>query len=441
MRRVHPDLALVVLVLVVTAPVVQVLMAHQASRLAFTAAVVDHQTVIIDRYEDILSVDFAQRDGHLYSDKAPGQPLLAAPAYAVGRVVGLEAGAVNRPFHNLTLWWTSLWSSAIPLAALAVLIRRSVADILGSPRAAMASAAAVSLGTMLLAFGTVLFGHVLAALLSYACWVLARDRDVSPARLASAGIAGGLAVLTEYTAGIVVVVVATLVVVRHRGRALAFVAGGVPVAGILLLYNAIAWGDPLLFSYDFSGGFGDFHEQGFFGITLPDPVLLRGILVGERGLLTLTPVVGVGVVGLVDLALDRRHRVDGLVGLVVLLAFVALQGGWFSVTAGASPGPRYVVAALPFVALGVARMWERIPWLVVATGLAGAFAMMVAVATNPLAQPTESFTLGHWLWRLASGRHGDLLWSRWVPDPFAHMAWVLLVVATAWWAWDRATAR
>jgi hypothetical protein len=380
-------------------------------------------------------VDFAERDGHLYSDKAPGQPLAAVPFYAAARAVGAEPAAVPRFFGNLTLWWTSLWSAAIPLALLAVVIRRTALRALGDRRAAMAAGIAVPLASLLLPFGTVLFGHVLAALLGYGCWVLAQPRDASPRRLALAGLLGGLAVVTEYTTGIIVVVVGVATLVRHRRDAWAFAAGGLPAVLLLLAYNAIAWGDPLLFSYDFSGGFGAFHEQGFFGVTLPDPELTRDVLVGERGLLTLTPVIGVGLVGLVDLVLDPRTRDHGVVGLVVFAAFVALQGGWFSVTAGASPGPRYAVAALPFVAIGVARMWQRLPWLVVLAGAIGAVAMFAGIATNPLAQPTEDFTFGHWVWRMREGSWGDLLWSPWVPDPWGHLVWLALVAATLAWAW------
>ena len=58
--------------------------------LALTAAIWDDGTLVLDRYEAQLSVDRAVRDGHLYSDKAPGQPLLAVPFYAMYRGVGGE---------------------------------------------------------------------------------------------------------------------------------------------------------------------------------------------------------------------------------------------------------------------------------------------------------------------------------------------------------------
>jgi 4-amino-4-deoxy-L-arabinose transferase-like glycosyltransferase len=436
--RWRPEIVLAALVLVVAGPIVQVLMAHQASRLAFTGALVDRGTVQIDAYAGpdvgscslpgrraldggIVAVDFAERDCVIYSDKAPGQPALAAAPYALARAVGAEPAETQRSFGNLTLWWTSLWSSVVPLAALAVMMRRVALQVVGREGAATAAAVGLSMGSLLLPFSTVLFGHVLTAALCFAAYLLGRAPDASWGRLAAAGALGGAAVLTEYAAGIVVAAVGLLVLWRRGPRVLAYVAGGLPAVAVLAVYNAAAWGSPTQFSYDNSGSFEEFHAQGLFGIRIPSPSLTAQVLVGERGLLTLTPIVLVGVIGLVALARDRATREVGLVGLGVFTAFVAVQGGWFSVTAGASPGPRYVVPALPFVAVGVARIWQDSRVGVIAAGVIGTIPMLMAIFTNPLAQPTETFTAGHWAWRIATGRWGDTLLTPYLGSPWAQL--------------------
>lgn len=450
LSRWRPEVLLFVLVLAATAPTVQLLMAHQASRLALTGAMWDDGAVFIDDYGrglveglppeqrgGIVQVDYAVRDGHLYSDKAPGQPLLAAPFYGLARAAGADPvrgmecqfrADTSDCFDNLTLWWVSLWSAAIPAAVLAVMMRRLALSVTRDPRAATVAAVGMSLSTLLLPFGTVLFSHVLAAALGFGAYMAARDPDAPAARLAAAGLLGGLAVVTEYTTGIVVVVVGILVLRRHGiGGAVAYAAGGLPAVAVLGIYNAIAWGSPTAFSYDFSGSFGDFHAQGLFGVRLPDPGLTIQVLFGERGLLTLTPVLLVGVWGLILLVRQRRTRGAGIVGLVVFFAFVAVQGGWFSVTAGASPGPRYVVAGLPFVAVGVARAWRWSRGAVVLAIALGAIGMFAAVFTNPLAQPTETFTLGHWVQRIVEGRFGDTLLTPLVGAPWAQLLQLALI--------------
>lgn len=440
LRATRVDILLVALVLVVSAPIVELLMAHQASRLAFTGAVVDRNTIVIDAYTDILSVDFAERDGHLYSDKAPGQPLLATPFYAVARVVGAEPAETERYFDNLTLWWTTLWSSAIPLAVLAVLMRRHALGVTGDPRAATAAAVGMALSTLLLPFSTVLFSHVLAGLLAFAAYLLARDPRASPAGMLGAGLLAGLAVLTEYTTGIVVVVIAVLLMLRRSALLAHYVIGGVPAVVALAAYNTAAWGSPTEFSYANSGAFADFHAQGLFGIRWPSPSLTAQVLVGERGLLSMTPIVLLGVIGLVLLARQRRTREVGVVGLVVFATFVAVQGGWFSVTAGASPGPRYVVAALPFVAVGVAHVWRWSAPAVVAAAVIGAVGMLAAIFTNPLAQPTESFAVGHWIWRMLNDRWGMTLLTPHIGAPLGQLVQVLVALPLLALLWRATTA-
>ena len=83
------DLALVVLVLACAAPIVQPLGHQQMSRMALTAAVWDDGALRIDGYP--IGVDRAEHDGHVYSDKAPGQPFFAIPAYAAYRATAGRA--------------------------------------------------------------------------------------------------------------------------------------------------------------------------------------------------------------------------------------------------------------------------------------------------------------------------------------------------------------
>lgn len=408
------DVLLVGVVVVLVGPIVQVLQAHQASRLALTAAIVERATITIDAYEEILGVDYAERGPHLYSDKAPGQPFLATPPYRLYRLLDVRSAADAPVFRNMALWWLNLWTSALPAAALAVAMRRAAVQI-APPLPAAAAALGMATGTMLLPFGSVLFAHVLAALLVFGCYLLARAPGASPARLALAGFTGGAAVLTEYTGAIVVAVVGILAVVRHRGRAAWFVAGGVPAAALLALYNTAAWGGPLRFSYRFSGSFGAVHATGLFGAGLPTAATLSEVTVGERGLLTLTPIVLAAVVGAVALARRRGpSREAGVLGLVVFGLYVLLQAGWVNPTGGASPGPRYVVPSLPFLAFGAAEAFRRRPRLTAFAAGIGVVAMLLATFTNPLAQPTEDWALGHWVWRTYNDRIADtLLTMRW----------------------------
>lgn len=99
LTRLRPDrvdVALGLLILAISVPIVQPLRAQQASRYALTGALWDDRSVWIDDYP--LGVDQAEHDGHVVSDKSPGQPILAVPPYALYRLVGGSppAGCVSR---------------------------------------------------------------------------------------------------------------------------------------------------------------------------------------------------------------------------------------------------------------------------------------------------------------------------------------------------------
>lgn len=76
---------LALLVEITVGTLVHPYMAQQASRYALTASIVERGTVRLDAYEHVLGVDRAVWRGHIYSDKAPGQPLAAVPVFAWGR--------------------------------------------------------------------------------------------------------------------------------------------------------------------------------------------------------------------------------------------------------------------------------------------------------------------------------------------------------------------
>ncbi len=433
-------MVLAVIVLLLVGPIVQILMAHQSSRLALSAALWDEHTIVIDEYEAIIGVDFAEREGHLLSDKAPGQPFLGALPYGLYRMAGGHSAADVVVFGNLALWWVSLVCSAIPAAVLAVLMRRG-ALAHAPPLAANVGALAVAVGTLLLPFGAVLFGHVLAATLAYGAWLAVRPVDASWQRLALGGLLAGAAVFTEFPTAIVVLVLGVLLLLRHKWRVVAYAAGGLVPAVALGLYNTAAFGGPLRFSYRFSGEFGAVHAEGLFGAQVPSLEGLGAVLIGERGLLSLTPIVAVGLVGLIALwrvrgSVDagRRFppRTEAVVALVVFTLFVLLQSGWVNPTGGASPGPRYVVPALPFLATGVAVAFSRAPRFTGVVAVLSAVPMLLATFTNPLAQPTEQWALGHWVWRALNDRLADslltALWGKWALALQLALALVLIVL-------------
>jgi hypothetical protein len=83
------------------------------------------------------------------------------------------------------------------------------------------------------------------------------------------------------------------------------------------------------------------------------------VFLGGRGILIASPVIVAAAAGLV--LLGRRYRLEAIVCGTIFGAFVLVNCGYFLPYGGVSPGPRFLVPALPFVALGLAPAVSRWP--------------------------------------------------------------------------------
>nr|PZN32128.1 MAG: hypothetical protein DIU67_08675 [Actinomycetota bacterium] len=400
-----------VLVLLVAGTLVHPYMAQQASRYALTAAVVERGTVQLDAYERVLGIDKAAKDGHLYSDKAPGQPLLAVPFFAVGKLFGVEDATILRIDGNLGLWWVTFWCSSFAGALLVVLMIRRATVV--EPEAGVAPVLAVFFGTMLLPFSALLFGHVTAAAFLFASYVCleARPHPAGWRRATLAGLFAGLAVLTEYTAALGVIVLFGVVLWRHRRSWWQFVAGGVPPALVLGVYNHFAFGAWYRLSYQYTAFSGVRSEaRGFFeSFSSPAAENLLALFLHGRGLLVATPVVLIAVAGAATHL--RKRDVDSVVAVAMFAAFLLLPFFWENPWGGDSPGPRYMTPLLPFLTVPFVRAWRRWRLLAIASMAVSVVTMLAATLTNPFVHRDDPAGLGLWLTEMLEGRFVPTLFT------------------------------
>jgi hypothetical protein len=348
------------------------------SRLGLTESVALDGTIRIDRYA-AQTEDRADFRDHSYSDKAPGNSFLALPPFEVLRAIGLvdkgaRVGGVWQ--ERWLLWFLRACTGGLAFVAVLVLVGRAAEE--AEPSTGFATAATVGLGTMALPLAASTFSHLAAGALAFAAFLLLRrPRGVAPF---AAGVCAGTAVGFEYTAAIVLPILALYVLARRPRAVIAFVAGILPPAAALAAYNDVAFGSPLHFSYRYVTSVFSEQHGGFFGIHAPSLHGLRQTLIGHRGLFTVSPVLILASIGLI-LLWRRGQRAEAAVALVTAAAFTVLDAGYFDPYGGLSPGPRYLAPALPFLALGLACSYRRWPRTTAAVGVLSMLGALYQAAT------------------------------------------------------------
>ncbi|MGC4066615.1 MAG: hypothetical protein QM784_18665 [Polyangiaceae bacterium] len=240
-----------------------------------------------------------------------------------------------------------------------------------SRTAAVYSSIAVGLASPMWAYATLFWGNALASCsLVIAARLVDRlvhsvpgDKTLDVAF--GAGIAAGSAVITEYPTAPMAVFLALFLAWHRRdvmlyGRQLLlFGAGALSVASILGCYNFIAFGSPIHLGYASVQGF-EGMKQGMFGVTWPSMEAIAGVLWGPRGILLTGPIVVLGFFGHIHSLVVNRHRKTAIIALfcsiypfLLNVSYVYWDGGW-------TYGPRHMAASLPFLAMGLAPLYDAL---------------------------------------------------------------------------------
>jgi hypothetical protein len=403
--------------------------ANELTRWATAASIVERGSFDIAWTEELIgpNVDTAKVGDATYSNKAPGVALLTTPVYALARV------AIGPPdASNIRISWflMKLVASTLPLLLLAIwLYRQGVGEF---------GLALLLFATPLFGYSLLLFSHVLVAVLIYIAYRMLFDEDEGALRRdVMAGAACGLAVVSEFPAAFIVVVlgVGLLFTAEPARRVGAFVMGGVPFLVLLLLYNSALFGSPFSFSYAHESfpEWAAVAARGFFGISFPTLGNAYLLLISPaRGLLFYSPILLLGVIALFT-ASDRsalRHRIKVavvVVAVVLLCGHGAAHGGW-------GFGTRYLLLIIPFLLDSFWRAESESKWypsIVTGALLAGSMVFStLPVLTFPFAPPEFQLPQNDFWMKF-------LLDERWFVPTLANVAgmdssvWVILPVIAA----------
>jgi hypothetical protein len=389
--------------------------------------------------------DIAWDDGHYYSVKPPGLVVATLPLYAGLRAAGgerlahearvrAESGggvpwaARTMPTNNYgysearaakaraaiadtapMTWALGLLGVLLPALGLLFLVARMTNRV--APGTGTAAALTLGAATLILPFSTLYFSHVLSALLGFGAFALCwreREGPSRPLLLALAGLLAGLAIVCEYPLAIAAIVVGVYAITRSGGavirRGAAYGAGLAAGVSPLVAYQWWAFGSPLHTSYvgavaetgrsghDVLG----LNDAGVFGVTMPRPGDALSLLFSGRGLLTLAPVLVMGIAGVVAMHRAGRRAEARTIGAVAI-AYLAYNSGYWLPMGGGSPGPRFLIPILPFLAVGLGPAWRRWPAVTLALTAISATTMVAATMTYPMIGTQDP---GEWMRRL-----------------------------------------
>jgi hypothetical protein len=379
--------------------------ANEVPRVFLTQEIVDRHRLWIDAPMSgegrLHALDVAiAPNHHFYPDKAPGLSFLAVPVYSVARLFG-------HPSMRTCTWLFRVFIVTVPALVFLPLFLGMARRFAPDERACRTALVAYALGSPAMVYSILFISHQLAggcvAGAFLAAVALARRETTRPFLVALlAGFLAGASVLAEYQSILAVLVIGIYFVVRVPNRLRAVgtaLLGALPPAAVLATYHKLAFGSPFKTGYSFVVQ--ETMHKGFMGLVGPSATSFWiTLFLPSNGLVTLAPWVLFAVVGAVAVARDRdawlRCGAETMVCVAVPVVYVVLLGctDTYQAHAGWSVGPRYMTAALPFVAWLAAAGFRAVERSAAARVLAqalvlGAVLLFVAAATTYPHWPDE----------------------------------------------------
>ena len=391
---------------------------NQTARYDSVQALAEHGTFCIDDYlpdpeHNINTGDWAQADGHYYSNKAPGTMFLGAlvyaPLYWAERVILRHAPCPR--LQAVNFWWVNFWCSTVPTAVLAMIFFLLLKKCGVSPNRSLFWSLALVFATPLWPYAGAMWGHNLAAALLAAAffysWHVAASTEPPTSRLSPptpnlspltsrlspflVGLFAGMAVVTDYLAIAAIPCFALYFLLQKRWKEfLHFTLGGILPLFLYCFYHWKCFGNPFLPATFFNNpGFLDAEAAGGIVAGFNTNVLARLLIGMPHGLLWCAPLCIFALPGCRELWRrgGERRALALLAGgwFLISLALNASFNGWHG---GSGIGPRYLLIAFPAWAFLAAsapmrERWQR--WTAVALWLLSAANMLVIASLSPLA--------------------------------------------------------
>ncbi len=333
------------------------------TRAAIAFAIINEGHLYIDNYKDE-ALDKAFYQGHYYTSMSIGPSLIGSPGYLfVKAVFSLPIFGDFSPYliQLIGTMAMTLLAASIPSALLAVVLFLFTCRFTKNAFLAFLLSLIYGFATIAFSYSNLLFQHQLAAfgvfLGFYILWRYVFEK-IDLRWLWVVGALFGISVLSEYTMALFVAIIFLWAFYKLPNRFDLFrvIIAAIPFGSLQLIYNAIAFGNPLSFGYAYSLVWGDVgHSHGLLGIGLPSIPILFELMFGTfRGLFFISPVLLLSVPGFYFMWKNRPdQRSVVFLFVAVIVTFFLYNSGYMIWWGGGSIGPRYLTGAIPFLCVPV----------------------------------------------------------------------------------------
>lgn len=382
---------------------------NQNSRLDQIWAIVENGCLEITKFAQNTG-DFITYQGRYYPAKPPGVPFLAVPIYFVlfnvEKVIGLNPISPVLIIRNA--WIINIATNALLAGFTAVVMANLIIVMFPDYKEGwLLTVLAYSLGTLIFPYSILFYVHQFTAafyLISfYLLFMIKRGlvkQKTVNLYLVLAGFILGWNSMVDYPNSIISLFMFVYLIfgVRPSLRQGCYFSMGVAVPVVIyLLYN---WN---IFSNPFETGLRFWNPDLLEATThrhqfnWPNLKALWGLTLSPyRGLFFSSPILLLGVAGLIVLWLKQTWRAECYLWTAIILFYLILNMSLYYWQAGWACGPRYLIGMLPFLSMPivlVVRKNRLIGILLLTISIA---MMLVAVSVRPEV-PVENPYI-HYLW-------------------------------------------
>jgi len=340
------------------------LFSNESCRYYLIMAVVDHHKLNVDYISTDANDDLSFYNGHYYSAKAIGVPLLGVPVYWFIR--NFTPLSSTSPFSALNIYIVRFFVTTLPFVILGLVMFYFIKRMGVDPASSISTVLVYGMGSIALHHALIFSGHQTAGAFCFFSFALifwlkskTKENSLNESYSFFAGLLAGIGALSDYTAMYIAIILTFYMFFTHvpRNHKLSFIIGAIPCIALLASYNLHCFGSFFSFSYNnlTNESFMYGAKEGLLGISLPKPEAIFAILFSpSRGLFFIMPVFLYSLFGLIRMFREKHFLAEAIVIAVIFSGYICINGGFYGWHGGWTYGPRYLVPMLPFLAIPIA---------------------------------------------------------------------------------------